>query len=60
MNIRLNGSTTIAMVVFLISTSMASLLGYRQYERVGAEEVLVANDLIAGVRSSPLRCWNSR
>lgn len=47
MNIRLNGSTTIAMVVFLISTSMASLLGYRQYERVGAEEVLVANDLIA-------------
>lgn len=47
MNIRLNGSTTIAMVVFLVSTSMASLLGYRQYERVGAVEVLVANDLIA-------------
>lgn len=47
MNIRLNGSTTIAMVVFLMSTSMASLLGYRQYERVGAEEVLVAHGLIA-------------
>lgn len=47
MNIRLNGSTTVAMVVFLISTSMASLLGYRQYERVGAEEVLVAQGLIA-------------
>lgn len=47
MNIRLNGSTTIAMVVFLVSTSMASLLGYRQYERVGAEEVLVAQGLIA-------------
>lgn len=47
MNIRLNGSTTIAMVVFLVSTSMASLLGYRQYERVGVEEVLVAQGLIA-------------
>lgn len=47
MKVKLTGSTTAAMAVFVISTGLASILGVRQYERLTSHLAWVARDNLA-------------